>query len=912
MYTSSVLKFNEYTNGKDATSYWLQRNTPIIAKDAAGGYITTSVTFTPMKQVGTNNPQVCSSSDDNITVEIYKNSVESGNKLSINADVNGVYTATLGKEETGKHDISTSLCARMLLGDIKIDEETVEVLAEGVTIGSVEYATSTSGISEPTSGWSTTYPNNIQQGMFLWTKITYSNGQTALSSVYEPKDGTSATAAYTIDLTNDNIFIGTDRNGNRTDWSLLEEISEVVVTVWEGGENITDHCSFSWEVSNGDSSLLSALNEKKSIVCFTSKEDKTIDPIGADSVTAIVTVTKNATETEDEKQLGSKTCSVTKNKQGEPGSNAITYSLAVSPNSWNLDESSSIKPTFVVTKYTGSTPSTISTGYTIKVENNPYDGKRITETTTFDLWIDQVKVDSETVTAVRNGNDSTVPGPRGGDGSNGKTRGTIVLYKASDTEENDKPKAPIKPTATIPDGNGTLNGWQITAPDPREGLRFVWKTNGTYTEDINESNRVYDDNWTAPELHSAHIASNVSGSAAAEYYKLFGTGETNQGMKYNDDGKLYINASMINTGILTITKNGGEASESNKTLFSAGWDSNGKGSVYINGMTVGEIASKNDVTVGRNLAKKSAISAYNGTLQERDYQYTVVKSSANAGVRLSENIFTKNKKYVISYKISITDANATNSIAGHCSGFTINKAVIDDKEPTSGDYNNGYPFENKEVGVTHSVVLYVTFNGDKTDNGFYIQPERGTSDCDIREYVVWDLKVEEGEVHSSWIVPYEDQLAPSVQGSYSWQFSQSDGIKMWNGNQNGNPIFKVDAGGLYIKGKIEADSGYIGGWKITENGFTKTGNKQGINLNYKDGLLDIYTVDPNSNEIVLSAYYRGNRAQFNSTGNRRIVVDCDGIYYYNNTTPVSGITFQDFEVLHNLAQEILKQQSTGS
>jgi hypothetical protein len=48
MYTSSTLKFNEYTNGKDAVSYWLQSSTPIIAKDAGGGYLTTSVTFTPM------------------------------------------------------------------------------------------------------------------------------------------------------------------------------------------------------------------------------------------------------------------------------------------------------------------------------------------------------------------------------------------------------------------------------------------------------------------------------------------------------------------------------------------------------------------------------------------------------------------------------------------------------------------------------------------------------------------------------------------------------------------------------------------------------------------------------------------------------------------------------------------------
>jgi hypothetical protein len=460
--------------------------------------------------------------------------------------------------------------------------------------------------------------------MFLWTKVTYSNGQTALSSVYEPLDGSAATSAYAIDLTNDNIFIGTDRNGSRSDWSLLDKISKVTVTVWAGGENITSSCNFSWKVSNNKTDLLS--NYNTSTVYFKSKDDKTIDTLGADSVTAEVTVTKRATDEEVAQVLGAKTCSVTKNKQGEPGNDAITYSLSVSPNSWNLDDGSSIKPTFVVTKYTGNTPSTMKTGYTIKIGNNPYNNNGITGTTTFDLYIGETKVDSETVTAVRNGNDSTEPGPTG------KTAGTIVLYKASNDTDNNtgnkEPKAPSTPTSRIPGEDGTLNGWSITTPEPKSNLRFVWKTNGTYTEDESGSNRIYGTSWTTPELHSAYFADNISGSTAAEYYKLFGTDSNTQGMKFTD-GKLYINASMINSGALTVTSNKSAASSDKKNvLFSAGWDSDDNPMVYINGMTVGEIASKNEVALSLNLARDSAIRGYSDTgvvtLTSSEYHYTII------------------------------------------------------------------------------------------------------------------------------------------------------------------------------------------------------------------------------------------------------------------------------------------------
>ena len=72
-----------------------------------------------------------------------------------------------------------------------------------------------------------------------------------------------------------------------------------------------------------------------------------------------------------------------------------------------------------------------SSDYTIKTGQNQYTGTAITDTTTFDLYINGIdeKVDSETVSAVANGNDSTVEGPPG-PGIVSETR----LYKWGSTQ----------------------------------------------------------------------------------------------------------------------------------------------------------------------------------------------------------------------------------------------------------------------------------------------------------------------------------------------------------------------------------------------------------------------------------------------------------------------------------------------
>jgi hypothetical protein len=59
-------------NGEDSVAYWLATSSPIIAKTANGEYSTTSITFTPMIQIGNSTPKVASRATEKIALAIWK------------------------------------------------------------------------------------------------------------------------------------------------------------------------------------------------------------------------------------------------------------------------------------------------------------------------------------------------------------------------------------------------------------------------------------------------------------------------------------------------------------------------------------------------------------------------------------------------------------------------------------------------------------------------------------------------------------------------------------------------------------------------------------------------------------------------------------------------------------------------
>ena len=64
----------------------------------------------------------------------------------------------------------------------------------GITSSAIAYAVSSSGSTVPESGWSPTFPSNIQQGDYLWTRTitSYSDG-TSSTSYSVSRDGTNGT-----------------------------------------------------------------------------------------------------------------------------------------------------------------------------------------------------------------------------------------------------------------------------------------------------------------------------------------------------------------------------------------------------------------------------------------------------------------------------------------------------------------------------------------------------------------------------------------------------------------------------------------------------------------------------------------------------------------------------------------------
>ena len=342
--------------GEDSVAYWLQCSTPIISKAANGDYQTSSVTFTPMIQVGNSTPDICGS---DVTLKIWKDSETDINLISTSN--NGAKTINLGTGSE-KHNVISALICKMYLNEVKVDEQTAEVLADGVTISGIHYAV-TDTASKPednSSDWKTVYPtDSLNPPCFLHTRTTYSNDQKAYQTTYLAKDG----------------------------------------------ENIK--------------------------------------------------------------------------------------------------------------------------------------------------------------------------------GDNGDSSETIFIYYRTANTAVEIPNI----SSSLSSSDDINNEWTSAQITPLKDFPYVFKSTGIRKTDGNTGAVTYS-SWTVPELYSAHYGdgdtSPVDGQTAATFFRLFGLGKTSDGMKYDQNGNLYINAEMINTGALTVTK-GGEGSDKNDVLFSAGWSKDGVGVVNLAG-----------------------------------------------------------------------------------------------------------------------------------------------------------------------------------------------------------------------------------------------------------------------------------------------------------------------------------------
>lgn len=307
--------------------------------------------------------------------------------------------------------------------------------------------------------WYKTPPMVNDTYKYLWNveRITYTSGE-PISTISTPamigsygqkgNTGDNGTSPYIVVLDNDSATIGTDADG-KYDSTLLATVSRVTATVFEGSTNINDLCKFTWSASGG---TLSTTNTNAT---YFTKLDKV-------TATATVTVTKGQT------LIGVKTFTISKNRQG---ANAVTYALSITPNSFNITDSTTITPEFTITKYEGQKVTKLSgvesNSGEYKVcktgETNVWQGGPINTTTTFDLLIKQgnsyIKADSETVNATKNGNN----------GKNGRAVQSITEYYLTTNMDSD---------VTI-----STTGWKTVVEPVSASKKYLWNYEVTTFDD---------------------------------------------------------------------------------------------------------------------------------------------------------------------------------------------------------------------------------------------------------------------------------------------------------------------------------------------------------------------------------------------------------------------------------------------
>ena len=171
---------------------------------------------------------------------------------------------------------------------------------------------------------------------------------------------------------------------------------------------------------------------------------------------------------------------------------------------------------------------------------------------------------------------------------------------------------------------------------------------------------------------------------------------------------------------------------------------------------------------------------------------------------------------------------------------------------TAGDGNIGIRLTDQYVLYSITWHIGTGTNAEKIKHVlFRLHGDEYSSENISREVYIYAPKLEKGYAATDWDDGI-DILRASVDNSFSWKFSPSEGVYMYNGAQNDkNTVFKIyqpliddGQGGqtkgpytAWIKGHIEATSGQIGGMTIGDiTGLTK--QVVGKNMIVKKDLLN--------------------------------------------------------------------------
>ena len=348
-------------------------------------------------------------------------------------------------------------------------------------------------------------------------------------------------------------------------------------------------------------------------------------------------------------------------------------------------------------------------------------------------------------------------------------------------------------------------------------------------------------------------------------------GKTNTGYIFAVMTNLATGTFVEGTSKITVgIKDNGEATFSGNIYATGG---------EIGGMTIGDlVAGASDTARGDNLASGNAVGVFAGTItKSADYKYTISGDSVYTGLSIGSDkcIFERGKKYIINYKYKVTSGNSSLAkISGHATGFEILSAIVDGVQQTSLPASgNAYDFSIDTTQSEHSVQLEVQYIGSfvaGSTSGIYVQP--------LRSYTVQNIAFE------VWDVEAKEML--NSDGAYSWQFSPTQGIKMWNGAQSLNTeIFRVDSSGLYVAGTVNAISGYIGDWTLSKNtGTGQTGSRLTSGEFGAEGSVHLYTAYYGSADTQIAGH---GDASWRLTIGNNFGVNNQGVLYANGAQ-ISG------------------------
>ena len=240
--TSAITKSYIGTDGDDGTSVYVQSatksgdTTTVVIKDSDGN--TTTLTIKDGED-GTNGTNGTNGKDGTNGANAYihtawANSADGTTDFSTTVSAGklylGVYTDNTAADSTSPSAYSwTKIKGEQ--GE-KGDKGEKGDAGTSVTVSKIEYGTSTSASSQPSS-WSTSAPSSLTKGSWLWVKTTYSNGDSAITKSYVGTDGEDGTSVYVKSST---------KSGDTTTIVITDGTNDSTITIKDGedGENGTN------------------------------------------------------------------------------------------------------------------------------------------------------------------------------------------------------------------------------------------------------------------------------------------------------------------------------------------------------------------------------------------------------------------------------------------------------------------------------------------------------------------------------------------------------------------------------------------------------------------------------------------------------------------------------------------------